>query len=65
MIGWISTPIRIADGEDVDVEVHPGLIHKIRLGSLLCEDRFWMDPDQARTVAAQLIAAADYAEGLS
>lgn len=63
MSDWNSSPIRIADGESVDIHVYENVIFSIRLGSVDLEDHFWMEPHQARSVAVALLAAADYAEG--
>ncbi len=61
MANWRET-LEIADGKEFEVEVYGDLVNSICIGEVGC-DWAWLQPHQARALAAQLIAAADHAEG--
>lgn len=61
---WQSEGVNAADGITMYVEHWPEVINSILLEwDAADQESLWMEPHQARALAAQLIAAADHAEG--
>lgn len=70
MAGFLSEEIEMADGVAANVGTSDNTVCVRHSVYLHVEDDvedhyFWLEPAQARALAAQLIAAADHAEGVS
>lgn len=70
MAGFLSFEVEMADGVNANVGTSDNTVSVRHPVYLYVDDPsadhdhyFWLEPERARALAAQLIAAADHAEG--